>query len=57
MVQNKLSKEDVLTNASTLSFPTSVIEFLQEIILEIVQNIVTVFIFYVYYLEHGKNLH
>jgi len=29
MVQNKLSKEDVLTNASTLSFPTSVIEFLQ----------------------------
>jgi pyruvate carboxylase len=29
MVQNKLSKTDVLEKASDLSFPTSVIEFLQ----------------------------
>jgi len=29
MVQNKLSGEDVLSNAPSLSFPTSVIEFLQ----------------------------
>ena len=29
MVQNKLSSEDVLDKASSLSFPTSVIEFLQ----------------------------
>ena len=32
MVQNKLSMEDVLKNAGTLSFPTSVIEFLQGMI-------------------------
>lgn len=32
MVQNKLSGEDVRNNASTLSFPTSVIEFLQGMI-------------------------
>jgi len=29
MVQNNLSKEDVLARAAELSFPTSVIEFLQ----------------------------
>jgi len=32
MVQNKLSKKDVEKNAGTLSFPTSVIEFLQGMI-------------------------
>jgi pyruvate carboxylase len=29
MVQNKLSKQDVLDKASDLSFPSSVVEFLQ----------------------------
>jgi pyruvate carboxylase len=29
MVQNKLSKKDVLERASELSFPSSVVEFLQ----------------------------
>jgi len=32
MVQNKLTREDVLKNAGSLSFPTSVIEFLQGMI-------------------------
>ena len=32
MVQNKLSKADVEKNAGSLSFPTSVIEFLQGMI-------------------------
>ena len=29
MVQNKLSKEEVLSRASELSFPNSVVEYLQ----------------------------
>ena len=32
MVQNKLSTEEVLARAASLSFPTSVIEFLQGMI-------------------------